>query len=431
MYDVGTLSGSTQMERRRAEHAVKRRAIAFSRLVSRCNANGAPFSCRHDVTDYLSMGRQCLDHWRREWRQRERIPRRRGRPETRSGPDVCERALEFLEHVGPSVSVASLRSRFPELGRNEASRMVTEFRNACRTGLRAEVYALHWKRPGSVWAMDHMEPPSPVDGEYAYIMVVRDLASHFLVSALPQRSPNDRAVAYALEELFVQYGAPLVIKSDNGGGLTGPETRDVLRRWGVQHLVSPPYLPRYNGSVEAGIGQLKPRIHVIATQHDRPGEWGSNHVEGARLLVNRTLRPWGRNGPTPEERWNRRILIGERERERLYQMNEDLIAQYEAAFPEDFFERREHHSYIKIASNSTRMPPWAKRWNGQMNKEPEEDATKAGTTQNDAGQHHKRRLYYRKIRRRSLTDAMVAMGLLVIRKRVIPLPIKRIMRLKI
>jgi hypothetical protein len=33
-------------------------------------------------------------------------------------------------------------------------------------------------------------------------------------------------------------------------------------------------------------------------------------------------------------------------------------------------------------------------------------------------------LYCRKLRRRSLTDAMVAMGFLVIRKRMIPLPIK-------
>jgi len=428
MYDLGMLPRSTQAERRRAEHTVKRRAIAFSRLVGRCNANG---TCRHDAAEYLSMGRQCLDHWRREWRRRERVPRRRGRPERRSGHDVREKAREILGQIGPSMGVASLRGRFPELGRNEARGILAEFRHECRNGLRAEVHALHWKRPGSVWAMDHMEPPSPVDGEYPYILAVRDLASHFLLAALPQHRPDTSSVAYALEELFIQYGAPLVLKSDNGGGFTGMETREVLRRWGVLHLVSPPHFPQYNGAVEAGNGQLKPRIHIIATQHNRPGLWTADDVEGARLLANRTLRPWGHGGPTPEERWNRRTIIGERERKRLHQLNEDYKTQYKAVLPADFWERGEYKPYIKITSNSADLPQWAERWNGQMREDAKRETTVAGTAQNGAGQHHNQRLYYRKIERRSLTDAMEAMGLLAITKRVIPLPIKRIMRLKI
>jgi hypothetical protein len=141
--------------------------------------------------------------------------------------------------------------------------------------------------------------------------------------------------------------------------------------------------------------------------------------------------PWGHSGPTPEERRNGRTLIGEREREYFRGLNERYPTQYKAALPDDFWERRECQPYIKIASNSEDMPRWAKRWNGQMKEDSGGRATTAGTTQNRAGQRNNQRLYYRKIERGSLTDAMAAMGLLAIRKRVIPIPIKRIMKLKI
>lgn len=429
MREVGAMPESEQMERRRAEHDVKCRAIAFSRLVDKCKARGG--SCRHDAAGYLSMRRQCLNNWRREWGKRELVPHRRGRPKTDSGRDAHEKALELLEQIGPSLSLATLRSLVPELGRNEAGRILAEFRKACRNELRAEIYALRWKRPGAVWAMDHMESPSPVDGEYPYILMVRDLASRFQLMALPQRSPTDVAVADALEELFIQYGAPLVLKSDNAGCFAGPETTNVLQRWGVQHLFSPPHLPRYNGSIEAGIGQNKTRIHIIAAQHGRPGRWTADDVEGARLLMNRTLRPWGRGGPTPEERWNGRILIDERERERLHHLNESFLAQYRAELPDDFWDRREYQPYFKIVGGSNEEPVWAKGWNRQICEDTERSTTMSGATQNGAGQCYNQRLYWRKLERRSLTDAMVAMELLAIEKRVIPLPIRRIMRIKI
>lgn len=261
--------------------------------------------------------------------------------------------------------------------------------------------------------------------------MVRDLASRFLLLTLPQRSPTDIAVADALEEIFIQYGAPLVLKSDNAGCFTGPETTNVLQRWGVQRLLSPPHFPPYNGTVEAGIGQIKPRIHIIAAQHDRPGLWTSDDVEGARLLTNRTIRPWGRDGATPEERWNGRTPVEEHESDRLQNESEERLARYKETLPDDFWNRREHQPCFTIVSRTDETPEWAKTWNGQRCEEAQRGAIMNGTASNGAGQHNNQRVYWRRLRRRSLTDAMVAMGLLVIRKRVIPLPIKRIMRLKI
>ena len=431
MRRISALSRLTQAERRQAEYTIKCRAIAFSRFVDMCNANRAPLSSRYDAATYLSIGRQCLEHWRREWRRGELAPYQRGRPETKSSHDVHDKTLELLERLGPSISAVTLRHSFPSLGANEARRILGDFRNKCKSGMRAEVNALHWLRPGTIWSMDHMEPPSSVDGEYPYVLVVRDLSSRFQLLALPQYHPSDIAVADALEALFIQHGAPLVLKSDNGGSFTGMETQAVLKRWGVQQLLSPPYFPRYNGAIEAGIGQLKTRTHIIASQHNRPGRWTADDIEGARLLANRTLRPWGRGGPTPEKRWNSRKRIENSDRIRLYQLTKENQLQFERNLPSDFWERHEYQACFKIVDKSNEEPEWVGKWNWQMRGEPSAAANTTDTLQNNARQRNNQRIYYRKIGRRSLTDAMVAMGLLVIRKRVIPLPIKRVMRLMI
>lgn len=367
--------GGTTEARRDAEHAVRRRAIAFSRLVGMC--------C--DAASYLSLRRQCLETWLREWRGRRLAPHRRGRPEAKSGDALRERVFEYLEQAGPGISVVTLRSHFPGLGGNEAKRILADYRGNCRNELRVEVRALHWKRPGSVWAMDHLQAPSPVDGEYPYVLAVRDLASQYLILALPQKRQSDMAVSDALEELFIQHGAPLALKSDNGSGFTGMETREVLERWGVAHLVSPPHYPQYNGAVEAGIGQLKTRTHVIAARQNRPGMWTSDDLEGARLLANRTLRPWGRGKPTPEECWKSRIMPSERERGRFRELAAQFQTQYQARPSHDLRELGEHHPYGKIVGGTGALPLWARKWNGEAGSV-ESVATRAGTVGNGSGQ---------------------------------------------
>jgi hypothetical protein len=108
-----------------------------------------------------------------------------------------------------------------------------------------------------------------------------------------------------------------------------------------------------------------------------------------------------------------------------------IITQNALARPShDLGDLREHHPYGKITGDKGALPAWARKWNGET-RSVNEGATTAGTAGNGGGQSYNERLYCRKSKRRSLSDAMVAMGLLVIRKRVIPLPIKRVMKLKI
>src|SRR5207245_8901868 len=71
-------------------------------------------------------------------------------------------------------------------------------------------------------------------------------------------------------------------------------------------LFSPPYTPRYNGAIEAGIGSLKTRTEEHASRHGRAGQWTYDDVQAARLEANATARPRGSLGPSPDQAWTAR-----------------------------------------------------------------------------------------------------------------------------
>jgi len=425
--------------RRELERKVKKRAVAFRRCLDMQNSRAR---VRFDAADLLGLGSPCLDDWTRRWKSGQRQAESRGRPAAQAPGDTRAIALDLFNELGPGTSVATLTGHCPGLGRNEAAKLLNDWRWQCREEHYATVRALHWKQPGTVWAMDHTRPPRSVDGLYPYILLVRDLASHFQVGAMPQAAATGRAVADALIDLFERHGAPLVLKFDNHGAFTGREVREVLERYGVLPLVSPVHLPRFNGSVEAGAGQFKTRAHILAARMNHPEQWTADIVEGARIAANRTLRPWGRNGPTPEERWKARRRISPRERQRLRHAYEARMAQYENDpsfwLPDEGValfrvERRDGAELAPWARTANASPtpghrrPWEPAVAGNAN-EPRKDEAR---TPISSGQSRKSVVYYERMKRRSLQDALVESGLLVIRKRRITLPINRLMRLKI
>jgi hypothetical protein len=101
-----------------------------------------------------------------------------------------------------------------------------------------------------------------------------------------------------------------------------------------------------------------------------------------------------------------------------------LLEEYGRRTPGDFRDDRECRPAFRIVGKAGELPGWIARWNGHALRSEASGATDTGKRGNGNGQGMGKGLYLRKLRRRSLTDAMVALGLLVIRKRVVPLPIK-------
>lgn len=259
--------------------------------------------------------------WQRKWRQDRLAIEARGRPCHESDWIDRQNMIAIFYLAGPGVGVATLSHFFPNASRDELKHMLARYRHLHVRRNKVLLHCLRWKIPGSVWAMDFQKPPSPVDGVYPYIFLVRDLASGNQLMALPVPDRQITHVVGALETLFKEHGAPLVLKSDNefdtwsikrpdAQAIYQPQNLSALQRlaavldnFKVIQLLSPPAYPEYNASIEAGIGSFKTRAHHEAARHGHPEQWNCEDVEAARLQANELARPWGFDQDSPDLAW--------------------------------------------------------------------------------------------------------------------------------
>jgi hypothetical protein len=94
------------------------------------------------------------------------------------------------------------------------------------------------------------------------------------------------------------------------------DVRQLLERWGVTSLRSPPLTPTYNGAVEAGMGSLKARIAAIAAQHGRATAWTHDDLDAALCAQRACGAPRGATA-SPDEAWRARVSIPPEERQRF------------------------------------------------------------------------------------------------------------------
>jgi transposase InsO family protein len=297
-----------QRNRRETEHRLRHRAVAFVRWARRRG-----FS-QYDVADRLGVPTRTLAHWQHRWRCNDLTVQPRGRPAHRGDVETRNAAIHLMTQLGPGTSLTTLRAACPTLARGELQDLQRRYRRLWRRDHRRLLHVLHWHRPGAVWAMDHTDPPQPIEGRWPHILAVRDLASRMQLGWIPVSSENASQTCHALELLFRKHGPPLVLKSDNGSGFISEHTQQLLKSWGVWPLFSPPRTPAYNGSCEAGNGAMKKRTHHQAILHDRPQQWAVADLEAARQIANCLHRPWGHRGPTAAEAWRKRTPLGAHDR---------------------------------------------------------------------------------------------------------------------
>jgi len=293
--------GAAGQERmRRMEREMRKSAVAFGTW---CGKRGLT---RRAAGERLGLAPETLRAWEREWRKDRMSVESRGRPARREGFLTRETMRAIFQLMGPGVGMPTLEAIFPGVALRELEDFAARYREEHKKKNQVLIHALRWWYPNSVWAIDFTQPLTPIDGIYRYILVVRDLASGYMLWTMPCVEATALEVCRALEALFRAYGAPLVIKSDNGSHFTAQEVRALLARWKIQHLLSPPGLPSYNGSIEAGIGSLTTRMYHLSARSGRPGQYTTDDVEAARLQANEVVRPWGKTLPSPKEAWEHR-----------------------------------------------------------------------------------------------------------------------------
>jgi transposase InsO family protein len=306
--DHGARSHEIQAPRRAIEAEIRRHACVCVRAAHRCGLSLT------DIAAELGVDAETLRDWGLQRVERARIaapPTPLGAPPLDCPPVVARRVHQELALYGPGIGPGWLKQSFPDISYRDLYRITKRFRSDLQASLRSCVYrACCWTLPGSVWAMDYWEPDHRIDGIYRYVLDVRDLATGYHIDAVACEHADADTTIAVLTRLFQDHGAPLVLKSDNGSHFTADAVRDLLERHEIELMLSPAYLPEYNGACEAGHGSLKARIEALARRDGAPGQWTCNHLEAARLWVNRQAaahRPgtaearWKLRGPLPAD----------------------------------------------------------------------------------------------------------------------------------
>lgn len=311
--DLERAGGGMQPQRRELERQVRQRALD---LADRFADVGLGLE---EAAQGIGVSARTLRHWRAENIRlvSDRSVPWLGRPPADSGSEARQAVLDHLRNVGAGASVPALRVQFPEMARAELDRLVKGYRELWRQENRRPLHVLHWQRPGSVWAMDFAEAPTPIDGLYPYLLAVRDLASGKQLLWRPVVATTAEVVRAELVPLFQAFGAPWVLKSDNGPAFRADQTKRLLQQWGVFTLFSPPHTPSYNGAIEAAIGSLKTRTQRLTDRAGHPFLWTSDLVEAARHEANATARPRRLKGATPGEVWDARAPLTAEGREQF------------------------------------------------------------------------------------------------------------------
>ena len=236
-----------------------------------------------------------------------------GRPPLPEPPELVRAMRHLCVLFGPALGARDLHRDFPDA----SWRTCLALTHACRRELRdqlrdARLRTCTWTTPGTVWAADVWKPDAPVDGEFPYILDVRDLASGHIIASEPLHRADAESVGAVFERLYRHLGAPLVCKTDNGSEFTGDGAWQVHHRHGVEQLRAPPELPSYNGACEAGHGSIRFRAELLARRDGTPGDWSLNHLAGARDWANDRIDP--KTGSCPSRRFDGRLRVSEPQR---------------------------------------------------------------------------------------------------------------------
>jgi len=103
--------------------------------------------------------------------------------------------------------------------------------------------------PFQVVSSDHLSLPPTKSGN-CYILAHICHATRFLVARPTCTTATDDIINTVEKDIINQYGPPMTYISDNGSSFTSAKFHQFLYKYGIEHLLSPPYTPQSNGLIE-------------------------------------------------------------------------------------------------------------------------------------------------------------------------------------
>lgn len=210
------------------------------------------------MADVLGIAVLSLARWRRRQVDGRRSSGRRGRPEGINAEVKWKIRVCYVKHYrqwGPRVLAAWARRE--GLGRyhpDTIARVIEDLKEKPEEKPRPRSYEITC--PGAMWSEDGAGFKER--GRKKELLVLQDECSRFKANWRLAGGPAKASdVEDYLQEAFEKYGPPLVLKHDGDAIFHEKEVKNLLERYEVVSLTSPPRYPPYNGKKERSIRDIK------------------------------------------------------------------------------------------------------------------------------------------------------------------------------
>jgi len=97
--------------------------------------------------------------------------------------------------------------------------------------------------PFEKWALDFIGPINPTSNGKKYILVCTDYVTKWAEAKALVRATEQIVVNFLFEEIFVRYGVPREIVTDQGTQFTSKLVKDITEKYQIKHRRSTPYHP--------------------------------------------------------------------------------------------------------------------------------------------------------------------------------------------
>jgi hypothetical protein len=156
-------------------------------------------------------------------------------------------------HYRTAGAPALWRMHEEQISRRDYYHILNRYRARLLNQERAGWWRYQWLKVGAVWSLDDMDFGYDEAGCRLRAHDVMDIGSRYMFDPLDSETLPAEKVAVNLDGLFHENGPPIFVKSDCGSNLiVSDAVSEVLAKWTVIPLLSPPRYPQYNGVMERG-----------------------------------------------------------------------------------------------------------------------------------------------------------------------------------
>lgn len=128
-----------------------------------------------------------------------------------------------------------------------------------------KVQYVSWPESKLPFERIHIDFCGPIQG--SIFLVLSDTYSRWLEVFRVKTLTTEETIMH-LKKVFAQFGIASTIVSDNARTFTSAEFQNLCKRYGIKHILAPPYHPASNGQAENAVRIFKTSLYKILSEPD-------------------------------------------------------------------------------------------------------------------------------------------------------------------